>query len=148
MSSAVGTRGRSLSSGWALRISLAIACALLGVVTLTSGVGVGMWTLVGIAVVGLGVGTVLRPESIAPSLLLLIAMTMRLVAGEPVIDWRLVCLVVLLPTVQVLAGVAAAVPLRATIAPRVLRPALVRWSMTVSLVVLLVGLARIFGWLG
>lgn len=134
-------------TGWMLRVLLALAVAGGVAVAFAGAPHVGVVSPVGVAMVAVGVGTVLAPGSALPMLLLVGLVLYRLATTGPVLGGSLAILVVLLPLIHQAAGLATVIPARSVCEPAALRPALMRFGLVaclselVYLVAVLVGSA-------
>jgi hypothetical protein len=92
---------------------------------------VGVWSVVGVLLLGMMVGTAAAPGSVLPLLFLIGLVAYRLMAAGAVPDAGLFALVALMPAVHQLAGICSGIPPRARLGWPVLRPAAVRWCIAV-----------------
>lgn len=129
--------------GWTLRVALLLAASF--AVTVSAHGVVGLWSLVGIVLAALVIGTAAAPGTLVPLLLLLAVVGLRLLSGGPRPDVALVALVALLPLIHQLCGIAAAVPGRARLSIAALRPAAGRYLVAVVPVEVAVLLAMVVG---
>jgi hypothetical protein len=118
-------------SGFALRWGLA-ALATIAVTIAMAGVpDVGFWSVIGIVMVLLVVGTAFAPGTVIPLLFLLGLVAYRLMGDGSTVDMGLFALVALMPAIHLLAGVAGGIPLRARLHWTVLRPSAIRYCIAV-----------------
>lgn len=117
--------------GWALRVGVGVAAAAATTVAMTGAADVGVLSTAGIVMMGLTLGTALVPGTVIPLLLLIGLVVYRLLAAGPVLDLRLVLLVLLMPLISQLAGLAGAIPSRSRCAWTVFRRPALRFAAAV-----------------
>ncbi len=117
--------------GWCLRLALAAVAAGAVGVAMAGAPQIGVLSVAGIVMMLLALGTALAPDSVLPLLLLVGLVIYRVVAPGPTLDAGLAALLVLMPLIHQLAGVAGAIPLRSRCRWRVLRPAAQRLAVAV-----------------
>lgn len=117
--------------GWVLRLALGAAAAGATGVAMAGAPGVGVTSVAGILMMLLVLGTALAPGSVFPLLLLVGLVIYRVVADGPVLDVSLAVLVLLMPLIHQLAGIAAAIPGRSWCHWPALRPAAIRFVVAV-----------------
>ena len=131
--------------GWALRLALGLAAAAATAVAMAGLPEVGVTSVAGIVMVLLVLGTAAAPGSVVPLLMLIGLVIYRVLRHGPMLDGGLAALVLLMPLVHQLAGIAAAVPARSVCRWAALRPAAIRLSIAVvpvEIALLVVALAR------
>jgi hypothetical protein len=92
---------------------------------------IGVWSVVGVVMIVLVIGTASAPGTVVPLLFLLGLLAYRLMAHGAVPDLGLVALVALMPAVHQLSGICSGIPPRARLHLDVLRPAAIRWCIAV-----------------
>lgn len=117
--------------GWALRVGLGVAAAAATAVAMAGAPGVGVLSAAGIVMMVLVVGTALAPATVLPLLLLIGLVVYRLLAEGPVLDLGLAALVLLMPVIHQLAGLAGAIPTRSRCAWAVFRRPAVRFAVAI-----------------
>ncbi len=118
--------------GWMLRVLLGLAVGGTLAIVMAGAVGVGMWSVAGVSMLAVGIGTVLVPGTVLPLLLLLGVVLYRLAASGPVLGASLAALLALVALIHHAAGLAAVIPLRSECEWAALRPALVRYAVAVG----------------
>lgn len=117
--------------GWGLRVALAVTAGAATAVAMAGRPDIGVASVAGIVMVLLVLGTAAAPGSVVPLLLLIGLVIYRVLTPGPVVDATLAALVLLMPLIHQLAGVAAAVPARSLCHWRALRPAALRYLIAV-----------------
>jgi hypothetical protein len=117
--------------GWGLRLALLAASAIAIGVAMAGTPDIGVVSLAGVVMMLLVVGTALAPGSVVPLLLLIGLVLYRLLSAGPALDLGLAALVLLMPLIHQLSGIAAAIPVRSRCEWRVLRPAAIRFACAV-----------------
>lgn len=118
-------------SGLGLRLAL-LALAMAAAAVAMAGVpDVRVWSVVGVALIGLVIGTASAPGTVLPLLFLLALVGYRLMGDGVAPDAGLFALVALMPAVHQLAGLCGAIPPQARFGLAVLRPAGLRWCVAV-----------------
>ncbi|NNG36030.1 hypothetical protein [Nakamurella aerolata] len=115
--------------GWGLRGALGLACGLLVVLTVVTGQDLAAVSMATAVLVATTVYTVAAPGGPAAALLLIGVMGVHLAFGGPVLDVRVALLAVLMLAVHQLAGICAAVPVRAQVTLQALRPVAIRFAI-------------------
>ena len=142
-----GTRTAVLPSGGAwLRIVLTAACVLVMVNLFVHGQQGGQIFLQWAIAVFMTIWVVLRPASTAPAVLLLLTLVVRVFLAQPVLDGRLIALVLLLPLVHQLCARATVVPMRSAAAWPALIPSAARYLGAVLVTVLGLLVSHWLGW--
>ena len=142
-----GLRAPVLPSGGAwVRIALTAACALVMVNLFVHGQQGGQIFLQWAIAVFMTLWVVLRPASPAPAVLLLLTLVVRIFLAEPVLDGRLIALVLLLPLVHQLCALATVVPMRSAAAWPALIPSVARYLGAVLVTVLGLLISHWLGW--
>ena len=118
---------RGLLTGSALRVGLLGLAAAAAAVAMAGVPEVHVWSVVGVVLIGLVVGTASAPGTVLPLLFLLGLVAYRLMGHGTAPDAGLFLLVALMPAVHQLAGACSGIPLRARLGFTVLRPAALRW---------------------
>lgn len=146
MSHSMGQREVSVEpgplSGLGLRLALLGLAGAAAAVAMAGVPDVGVWSVVGVVLLGLVIGTASAPGTVLPLLFLLGLVGYRLMGPGLTPDAGLIALVALMPAVHQLAGLCGGIPPRARLGFAVLRPAALRWCgavlpVEVGLVVLL-----------
>ena len=138
---------RALPSGGAwLRIVLLLACVLVMMNLFVHGQQGGQIVLQWIVAVFMTLWVVRRPGSSAPVVLLLLALVVRIFLATPVLDGRLIALVLLLPLVHQLSALAAVVPLRSAVQWPALMPSIVRYLGAGLVTVVGLLISHALGW--
>ena len=119
------------TTGWVLRFGLAVVAAGAALIAMNGAPGSGVLSPAGIVMVALVAGTAFAPGTVLPLLLLIGLVVYRLLAPGPVLDPGLALLVLLVPLIHQLAGLAAAIPARSRCAWAVLRPPALRFAIAV-----------------
>jgi phosphate:Na+ symporter len=117
--------------GWGLRLVRGAAAAGATAVAMAAVPDIGVLSVAGVAMMLLVIGTAFAPGSVVPLLLLIGLVIYRLLQTGPVLDVGLAVLVLLLPLIHQLAGIAGAIPPQSRCDWRVLRPAGLRYLMAV-----------------
>jgi hypothetical protein len=117
--------------GWGMRLVLGAAAAAATAVAMAAVPDVGVLSVAGIVMMLLVLGTAFAPGSVVPLLLLIGLVIYRLLHEGPVLDVGLAMLVLLMPLIHQLAGIAGAIPPHSRCDWRVLRPAGLRYLMAV-----------------
>lgn len=118
-------------AGWALRLVLGAAAAGAIAVAMADVPDIGIISVAGVVMMLLVLGTALAPGTVVPLLLLIGLVIYRLLAEGPALDVALAVLVLLMPLIHQLAGIAAAIPPRSRCDWHALRPAAVRYLLAV-----------------
>lgn len=118
-------------TGLMLRGVLLLLGALACGVAMAGVPDVGVWSVVGVVLIGLLVGTAAAPGSAVPMLFLLGLVAYRLMGPGAVPDAGLFALVALMPAIHQLAGMCSGIPPRAKLRLDVLHPAALRWCIAV-----------------
>lgn len=124
--------------GWWLRLALGIVAAASVTLTLQVEAGAGVLTVLGFLLVGLVVATLIAPQSIAPTLLILGVMTSHLLGPDDGIRVLTAVIAALLLAVHQLSGICAAIPARSIVHRDALRPALLRFVLCAGAVLIAV----------
>lgn len=129
-----GDAGSTVPSGipgWGLRLMLGAAASGATAVAMAAVPEIGVLSVAGVAMLLLVIGTAFAPGSVMPLLLLIGLVIYRLLETGPLLDVGLAVLVLLLPLIHQLAGIAGAIPPHSRCDWRVLRPAGLRYLMAV-----------------
>lgn len=140
-------RAAVLPSGGAwLRILLVIVCALIMANLFVHGQQDGQILLQWSVAVGLTLWVVIKPGASAPVALILLAVLMRIFFASPVLDGRLIALVLVLPLAHQLSALAVVIPICSAVQWPALIPTLARYLGAVSATMAGLGLSHWLGW--
>lgn len=129
--------------GWGLRGALGLASVLLVVLSVATGQDIGAVSMATAVLVAAGLYTIVVPGGPAAALLLIGVMGVHLVFAGPGLDVRLALLALLMLLVHQLAGICAAVPIRAQVSVDTVRPAAIRFAIAAGAGVLALLLAAV-----
>jgi hypothetical protein len=118
-------------TGLLLRLLLLALAAGAAAVAMAGVPDIGVWSVLGVMMIALVIGTASAPGTVVPLLFLLGLVAYRLMAHGAVPDLGLAALVALMLAVHQLSGICSGIPPRARLGLDVVRPAAIRWCVAV-----------------
>lgn len=118
-------------AGWALRLALGAASLAASLAAMVPAPPFEAASLLGVLLVAASIGAALAPGSVMPLAVLVGVIVFRMATPGAVFDAPLLALIALAPLIHQLAGVCAPVPARSACSWRALRPAAIRYAITV-----------------